>query len=360
MRNFILTIALFVSAFVGANAQTTAIGGTKFGDNWSLTFGGGVATPTSLNKTFPLNPFFKVGLDKEFDTIFGAGIEGAFWMGSNDKQRFDATHTLISNRFDTMNGHNFFRGLQVGFNGTVNLTNLICGYKENRVATTRIKVGMGYGHTKVPSTSGKERNDLTTTTSIVEDFRVSDVSSVRFEGGVYWSLFKSGQRGVKFNGNESQIFFSVGYVYHFKNSDGTRHLKKYDVGRYEAEIAKLKAENSNKKPTIVEKTTIVQGPTIVINNSIPFARGRADISDESAKKLDEMIRGIKGKTVDVEGYASLDNPANEEIDIELSKQRALNVAAYLKDKGVNVRNVSYFGHNMGEESQREVKVIIVQ
>ncbi len=359
MRKFILFMALFVSALVSVNAQTTAIGGTKFGDNWSLSVGGGVATPTSLNKMFPLNSFIQIGLDKEFDTIFGAGVEGAFWMGSNDKQRFGVGHTLVSNRFDTMNGHNFFRGIQVGFHGTVNLTNLICNYKENRVATTRIKAGMGYGRTKVPSTSGKERNDLTVTTSLVEDFRVSDASSIRLEGGVFWSLYKSGQRGVKFNKNNSQLFVSVGYVYHFKNSDGTRRLKTYDVGRYDAEIAMLRAENA-KKPKIVEKTTIVQGPVIVLNNSVPFAKGKADLSDESIKKLDEMIKGLNGKTVDVEGYASLDNPSNEQIDLELSKQRALNVAEYLKGKGVNVRKVSYFGHNMGEDSQREVKIIPVQ
>jgi outer membrane protein OmpA-like peptidoglycan-associated protein len=310
---------------------------------------------------FPLNPFIKVELNKEFDPIFGAGVEGTFWMGSNDKQRFGVGHTLVSNRFDTMNGHNFFRGVQVGFNGTVNLTNLICGYNEGRVATTSIKAGMGYGRTKVPSSSGKERNDLTTTTSIVENFRVSDASSIKLEGGLFWSLYHSGQKGIKFNKNNAQLFVSVGYVYHFKNSNGTRRFKEYNVNKLEREIARLRVENE-RKPKIVEKTTIVNVPSNVslFNNSIPFAKGKADLTDETVKKLDEMAKVLKGKTVDVEGYASYDNPANEQFDLELSKQRAVNVAEYLQQKGVTVRKTSYFGHGMGEESQREVKIILLK
>ena len=356
---FILTV-LFMGTMVSADAQT-AIGGTKFGDNWSLGVGGGVATPTSFNTMFPLNPFIKVELNKDFTPVFGAGVEGTFWMGSNDKQKFGAGHTLISNRFDTMKGHNFFRGVQVGFTGNVNLTNLICDYKEGRVATTSIKAGMGYGRTKVPSTSGKEGNDLTVTTSLVENFRVSDASSIKLESGVYWSLYHSGQQGIKFNKNHSQFFVSLGYVYHFMNSNGTRHIKEYEVGSYEEELARLRAENA-RKPKVVEKTTIVKVPSNVslFNNSIPFAKGKADLTDESVKKLDEMAKVFKGKTVDVEGYASYDNPANEQFDLELSKQRAVNVAEYLQQKGVTVRKTSYFGHGMGEESQREVKIILVE
>jgi hypothetical protein len=54
------------------------------------------------------------------------------------------------------------------------------------------------------------------------------------------------------NKHGAQLHIGVGYTYHFKTSNGTRHFKVYDVGALQREINYLR-ENLEKKPKEVVK-----------------------------------------------------------------------------------------------------------
>ena len=341
---------LTMSMILGANAQE-AVSGVKFSDNWYIGVGGGAATPLSFDKTFPLNGIFQVNVGKAFDPIFGAEVEASAWFGSNDKQR------TLTNRFDTMKGHNAIRGVTVGLNGTVNMTNLVCGFKEGRKAETGMKVGIGYGHIYVPSANGKDKNDLTVTTKLTETFNLgkTHANAIRLEAGVDWSLYRTARGEMEFNKNNAQFAIGASFIHRFGTSNGTSNMQKYDVGYMRHRMHELSVENKALKDRPVTKTTEVKVLTTVVDKThfVTFSQGSFELTDAAKATLNEVAN--TAKVVELDGYASPEGSA--ETNVALSQNRVNVVANFLEEKGVKVARKDAHGSN-GNDSQRWVVISI--
>lgn len=366
MKKFLIMFALMLG-MVSVNAQT-ALQESKLTDNISVGVNAGVSTPLSFNKVFPLNPTVGIRIGKEFSPVFGVNIEGTTWLGSNDRQWFidgfkgqtdELSRIRESNRFDVPDFegafHNTFRGINVGVNGTVNLTNLFLGYNGAPRSFELVTVtGLGWGHVFAPSGNfpdGVKSDKDNLTAKIALDFTFnlgkSKATSFYVEPAVLWNLNGSGFDGVQFNKNRAQLALSVGFVYHFKTSNGTRHFKTYDVGAMVNEINRLNEELA-KKPTEVIKT-VNNTNTVFAQKEwvVQFAQGKSDLTDDAKSVLDEVPTGTK---VNVVGIASPEG--TDEFNNKLSEMRAATVADYLKNRGVTISSWIGKGVAFGESTNR--------
>jgi outer membrane protein OmpA-like peptidoglycan-associated protein len=175
--------------------------------------------------------------------------------------------------------------------------------------------------------------------------------------GVYWNL----QNGAKlqFNKEQAQLALLVGYVYHFKTSNGTHHFKTYDIGAMNETLKDLWAENVDQRRQLAERpekvvVTKVQEKIVkdveYVNNAcvVNFAKNSYVLTDEAKEVLD----GVKGSVV-VLGYASPEG--TQSYNQKLSQKRADVVAEYLKNKGVDVQSAVGYG-SVGNSSNRIVIV----
>lgn len=356
MKKFLIMFALMLG-IVSANAQT-ALQESKLTDNVSVGVNAGVATPLSFNKMFPLNTTVGIRIGKQFNPVFGVNVEGTTWLGSNDRQWFteevNGTRDLISNRFDVPDEkgvfRNTFRGINVGLNGTVNLTNLFLGYNGAPRSFELVTVtGLGWGHVFTPKTVSADKDNLTAKTALDFTFNLgkSKATSLYVEPAVLWNLNGDGFDGVQFNKNRAQLALSVGFVYHFKTSNGTHHFKSYDVGAMLNEIDRLNVELA-KKPTEVIKT--VNNTTTVFAQKewvVQFAQGNSDLTDDAKEVLDRVPAGTK---VNVVGIASPEG--TDKFNARLSEMRAATVADYLKNRDVTVNSWIGKGVAFGESTNR--------
>jgi hypothetical protein len=111
MKKFILVVMLFMTVLV-MNAQV-AYEKAKTLDNMYLGVSVGATTPLTFNHMFPVNPTFNLKLGKELTPSFGLEIDGTSWFGDNGLQP----------------SKTFFKATNVGLNGVLNLSNILCGYK---------------------------------------------------------------------------------------------------------------------------------------------------------------------------------------------------------------------------------------
>lgn len=346
-------MAIMFATVFSANAQI-ATENSKFLDNTYVGAQVGVATPMNFDHVFPLNTTFGVVLGKEFTPIFGAEIEGTAWFGSHDGGYQAA-------RFDHQSTHNAFRSTYVGVNGTMNLTNLFKGYAgSRRFFEVGTNVGLGWVHVYTPykGVEDKYHNYLGMKTAVDFMFNLGkDMKhTLKVSPGVYWNLSEPGTSGgtLAFNKMGAQVGLTVGYVYHFKTSNGTHNFRTYNVGALISENNRLLAE-LEKKPKEVVKTEIKEvEKTVVLENVAPvyvfFAKNSAEITDEAMKALDT----VKG-TVEVVATASPEG--TDEYNMKLSQRRADVVKNYLEAKGVTVAKSEGLGVT-GEQSNRVAIVTV--
>lgn len=344
MKKFIFMMLVSVMGIVSANAQT-AIQESKILDNTYVGLQVGANTPLSFNSVFPLNTTVGVRLGKDITPVFGLNVEGTAWFGSATDKQF---------RFDNVVGHNAFRAINTGINGTVNLTNLFLGYNGvSRNFEVSTVTGLGWVHVFNPSVHAKNYNALTAKTAVDLAWNITNdkAHTVYVEPAVLWNLNGHGFDGVAFNKNRAWLQIAVGYTYHFKTSNGTHHFVKHDVGALNNEINNLRSELA-KKPTEVEKV-VERTVTNTVNNSkwvVTFANDDATVTDDAAVVLGEIPSNA---SVNVVGHASTNG--TEEYNQTLSERRAQNVADVLSANGVNVKSVSGVGKT-GEPAARVVVV----
>ena len=353
MKKLIFMSLMAFSAIV-VNAQT-AVQSSKILDNVYVGVEGGVATPLTFDKLFPLNSTATLRVGKQFTPIFGVEVEGTAWFGSNSNYDY-------VDRFDGVN-HNVVRGTYVGVNGIMNLTNLFRGYKGTpRVFEVSTVLGTGWVHTFVPNVDDKYHNYLGVKTGLDLAFNLGKTKAhtVSLRPAVLWNVSQPGNsvNGLAFNKLGAQLYLGVGYTYHFKTSNGTRHFKIHDIGAYETTIARLNDELA-KKPKEVE---VVKYVDRIVNNNyngtvvngdiyVLFAWNSAEL-DTTAKNTLDKVSG----TVKVVAYAS---PEGTKVyNQELSQRRANTVADYLRAKGVTVTEA--YGAGVNGNTSNRVAIVTVQ
>ena len=336
--------ALILSTVMGASAQT-AIETPKLMDNWYIGVGGQVTTPLDFNKVFPINGGATLVLGKQLTPVFGVNVEDNVWFGSHK----NGTHEFGVPHFDVFSSesHNAVRANYLGLNGTINLTNLLLGYKgAPRTFELQTVAGIGWFHIFTPNASDRSHNDLAAKTGLNLLFNLgnSKAHGVFVQPAVLWNLTEPGclHNHVAFNKMGAHLALQVGYVYRFKTSNGTHYFKTYDVGAMQDEINRLREELA-KKPTevvkekiverVIEKTVQSEAPVTVY-----FTKGSCELSDAAKVSLDKL--GENG-VVDVKGYA--DEVGSEKFNQVLSEKRAKAVAEYLTNRGLKVNSVNAYG-----------------
>lgn len=356
MKKLIFMALMAVNA-IFVNAQT-AVQSSKIFDNVYVGAEVGAATPLTFENVFPLNTTAALRVGKQFSTVFGAEIEGNAWFGSNSGYGFEP----VTNRFDGVS-HNTVRGTYVGVNGTTNLTNLLLGYKGTpRFFELSTVLGTGWIHTFIPNVSDKYHNYLGVKTGVDFAFNLGKDKehTVSLRPAVLWNVSQPGNsaNGLSFNKRGAQLYLGVGYTYHLKTSNGTHHFKTYDIGNYEATIARLNEELS-KKPKEVE---VIKYVDRIVNNNynnnviksdtyVFFGWDSAEL-DAAAKSTLDKVSG----TVKVVAYASPEG--TEEHNKELSQKRAATVADYLRAKGVTVTEA--YGAGVNGTTSNRVAIVTVQ
>jgi len=348
MKKFIFIMIMAFVAIVG-NAQTTVQTSKTF-DNVYFGIEGGVATPLTFDKVFPLNPTATLRIGKQFTPVWGAEVEGTGWFGSRSGYAY---------RFDGLE-HNAVRGSYVGLNGTVNLTNLFKGYKGTpRTFEVGTVVGTGWIHTFTPNNADKYNNYLGAKTGLDFNFNLgkNKAHTIALRPAVVWNLSQPGNGigALAFNKNGAQLYLGLGYVYHFKTSNGTNHFKLYNIDFLNDEINNLRAELEKKpKETIREVVREVRVPEYLDNEIVVFfAKGSYELTD-AAKEALNKVRGV----VDIYGFASPDGSAN--VNEALANMRAQVVADYLVNLPNLIKINACEGKGVQGETSGRVTIVTVK
>jgi hypothetical protein len=354
MKKFIFMMALLFSAVICANAQE-AIETPKTLDNVYVTLQGGVSTPLNFNHMFPVNPQFGLAIGKQISPVFGVEAEGTTWLGSHIEIPVPELQARVTRFGQNENGNfNAFRGLYVGLNGTVNLTNLFLGYNGTpRSFELSAVAGTGWEHVFTPHQSDKSANGLGVKTGLDFAFNLGKAKAhtISFKPAVLWNVVTFGEMPLQFNKNHAQLYLGLGYTYHFKTSNGTHAFKVYDVGALNDEINYLRGalDECEKRPPMVVEKVVDNVVTVVTDNQwvVQFAQNSADLTSEAKTILDSIDKNV---VVEVVGLASPegDNGRNQ----KLSEKRASTVAEYLVRRGVGVKSSVGKGVEIGNSTNR--------
>jgi outer membrane protein OmpA-like peptidoglycan-associated protein len=375
-------------AFISANAQI-ATENSKVLDNTYVGVEAGVSTPLNFNSLFPVNPIVGIKLGKELTPVVAIEVEGTAVLGDNF-YRYGVNNSMLVPVDAPMNVHKngtintFVKATNVGLNGVINLSNLFLGYQGTpRFFEVKTNTGLGWLHYFGDFTTNivggykpvGTPNALTAKTAVdfAFNFGKTKAHTVNVTPGVYWNLNEAG--GVRFNKNYAQFGVMVGYTYHFKTSNGTRHFKTYDVGAMLNEIGQLQDELA-KKPKEVEVIKYVDR-VVINNNAAPgtnavasatngnttnalsnatgfgiketvfFAYNSAELDARAKETLDKL--GQNGIYV-VDAYAS--SEGNTAYNKALSQRRADAVKAYLESRGARVESATGHGVLFGTTTGR--------
>lgn len=341
MKNHFNRIFLFIAALmaftVHASAQKALETQRSVFDNTSIGVSFGASTPLDMNSVFPLNTAVGIKLQKDFTPVFGFQLEGLAVLNDN---HFTDLKTFV-------------KATNVGLNGAVNMSNLILGYKgEPRTFEIIPVVGLGWLHNW-----NTRSNALTGKTGVDLAFNIGKkkASSIVITPAVYWNL-KQDNYQVAFNKHDAQLSLIASYVYRFKTSNGTHNFKLWDIGALQKQIEEQQAALAQ-KPSVV-KEIIEKNTTTIINNGewvVQFAQGSSELTDEAKAILNDIGDNL---IVDVVGIASPEGSV--ERNAALSKERAENVAEYLDNRGVKVRNIQGKGVMIGNSTNRLAIITVAQ
>ena len=369
MKKFIFTLAIAMMAVISVNAQT-ATEVSKVLDNTYVGVEAGVSTPLNFNSMFPVNPAVGVKLGKEFTPVFGVEVEGVAILSDNfyhDGVNGSIPATGAFNVHKAGSINTFVKATNVGLNGVINWSNLLLGYQGTpRFFEVKTNTGIGwlhyFGHMStnvldawIPTT---KKNALTAKTAVDFAFNLGKekAHTITVSPGVYWNLNETG--AVQFNKNFAQLGVMVGYTYHFKTSNGTRHFKTYDVGAMAAEIGHLNEELA-KKPKEVEVIKYVDRNNAPATNAfgnvtgfgvtetVYFAFNSAELDARAKETLDKL--GQNGVYV-IDAYAS--SEGSTAYNLKLSQRRADAVKAYLESRGAKVNSATGHGVQFGTTTGR--------
>lgn len=346
MKKIIFMMLMAFSAVV-VNAQT-AVQTSKVFDNTFIGVEGGVSTPLTFDNVFPLNSTVTLRVGKLFTPVVGAEVEGTTWFGSR---------AGYVDRFDGYT-HNAVRGLYVGLNGLLNLTNLFCGYNGSpRTFEVSAVAGPGWVHTFIPNNEDNYNNHLGAKTGLNLAFNLGKAKAhtLSINPSVLWNLSVPGNKygQLAFNKKGAELYVGVGYTYHFKTSNGTHYFKVYDVGALNDEINRLNEELA-KKPKQVEvvKEVVTTNTVVETNERVVYFSQNSDVLTDDAKAILDNVNG----TVKVDAYASPEG--TEQYNKELSQRRANVVADYLRTNGVTVTEA--IGHGVVGETSNRVAIVIAE
>ena len=348
MKKTLLSIAAVVAVITSANAQDM-LSKSKFFDNWQVGVKAGGFSYTQREAFFKnTRATFGAEIGKQISPAFRLGVEGMAYVRPVD----------LDNDVDA---GNFIDNTNVSLVGTVNLSNLIAGYKGTpRFFEVEGFAGIGWFHRYVQDIAPNYR----------ENYR-SNSMSAQFGSNLLFNLGESKAWGVKLspaivygvdvptekssvnslNSLNSFIQATVGVVYRFKGSNGAHHFttatqnpdNSAELGRLRDELNSKNKELSdcqrqvnklqddleaarNKKPEVVEKVVTKNKKTLESVVTFRVAKSTIDASQlPNVERIASYLNKYRNAKVSIKGYAS------PEGNLEKNKQLATARAEAVKN-----------------------------
>lgn len=251
----------------------------------------------------------------------------------------------------------------------LNLTNLFCGYREDRLYSFIPYAGAGFVHTS----KGSGFDELGINAGLINRFRVSPALDLNLElrGLLMKSAFGN-------SGPEGLAGLTVGVTYKFKQRGwkAVSTIPMVPESKYvdlRGRVNELQGENEslkrdlvearNKKPEVIVQKEAAAVPRLVV----VFNIGKSNVAKREYMNIEAMAKAIKensGKVFTVTGYADK-GTGSAEYNMKLSKKRAEAVRDVLvNDFGVPASQlkVDYKGGvgNMFYDDAKLSRVAIVE
>lgn len=355
MKKNILTLATILTAAVSANAQET-LSNSKFFDNWQVGVkGGGFSWTTREAFIKNTRATFGAEIGKQISPAFRLGVEAMAYVRPVD---FDNA-TEFGNFVDMSN---------VSLVGTVNLSNLIAGYKGTpRFFEVEGFAGLGWGHIYPQGADNRKApivlNGMTSQfgSNLLFNLGQSKAWGIKISPALIYFVDGVENRAESNSQNELNLKKSwtqvtAGVVYRFKGSNGAHHftrptnreeleaLNKQLSGLREdlrgkdgqlsesqkriAQLEKELQEARNKKPEVIERTVTKSKKTL--ESVVTYRVGRTNIEPSQLPNVERIATYLKkypNSKVVIKGYASPEG--NLEKNQKLAADRAESVKKIL-------------------------------
>ena len=355
MKKNILTLAAILTAAVSANAQET-LSSSKFFDNWQVGVkGGGFSWTTHEAFIKNTRATFGAEIGKQISPAFRLGVEGMAYV--RPVQFDDATE--FGNFVDMSN---------VSLVGTVNLSNLIAGYKGTpRFFEVEGFAGLGWAHIYPQGADNRKApivlNGMTSQfgSNLLFNLGQSKPWGIKISPALIYFVDGVENRAESNSQNELNLTKSwtqvtAGVVYRFKGSNGAHHftrpsnreeleaLNKQLAGLREdlrgkdgqlsesqrriAQLEKELQEARNKKPEVIERTVTKSKKTL--ESVVTYRVGRTNIESSQLPNVERIATYLKkypNSKVVIKGYASPEG--NLEKNQKLAADRAESVKKIL-------------------------------
>lgn len=351
----IFMICVFAVASVSVFAQVVeqkALVDSKSYDNWYVGVNGGVSTKTTHNKwmdNINANAGLRVG--RWYTPCFGLMVEDNVYF--NDRPHLT-------------NAGTFAKANQLNVGATINFMNWFGGYKgEPRLFEIIGVPAVGWAHafgnhskraTNLNALMGKVAVDL------AFNLGKKKAWQVYVEPAFNYSIYGTKAEHMMMNINNSAFQLNAGFVYKFKNTNGTHNFAYAEpvvitdqstINALREEISRLKAENAalrnQPKQEIVNVVNNFLQPVVVFrqNSSVIDEVQYAEI-----ERVAQFMKQNQDTEVSVMGYASTEGPAD--LNQRLSEERAVAVADALVEKyGIERDRLSVSSYGATDEQSSE-------
>ena len=350
MKKTLLSIAAVVAVITSANAQDM-LSKSKFFDNWQVGVkGGGFSWTTREAFIKNTRATFGAEIGKQISPAFRLGVEGMAYVRPVD---FDNNSNYL----------NFVDQTNVSLVGTVNLSNLIAGYKGTpRFFEVEGFAGLGWLHNYVQGADNRKApnvlNGMTAEfgSNLLFNLGQSKAWGIKISPALVYTVdgvanpAESNSRN-ELNLKNSWTQVTAGVVYRFKGSNGAHHFttatqnpdNSAELGRLRDELNSKNKELSdcqrqvnklqddleaarNKKPEVVEKVVTKNKKTLESVVTFRVAKSTIDASQlPNVERIASYLNKYSNAKVSIKGYAS------PEGNLEKNKQLATARAEAVKN-----------------------------
>ena len=350
MKKTLLSIAAVVAVITSANAQDM-LSKSKFFDNWQVGVkGGGFSWTTREAFIKNTRATFGAEIGKQISPAFRLGVEGMAYVRPVD---FDNNSNYL----------NFVDQTNVSLVGTVNLSNLIAGYKGTpRFFEVEGFAGLGWLHTYIQGADNRKApnvlNGMTAEfgSNLLFNLGQSKAWGIKISPALVYTVDgvanpaeSNSQNELNLKNSWTQV--TAGVVYRFKGSNGAHHFttatqnpdNSAELGRLRDELNSKNKELSdcqrqvnklqddleaarNKKPEVVEKVVTKNKKTLESVVTFRVAKSTIDASQlPNVERIASYLNKYRNAKVSIKGYAS------PEGNLEKNKQLATARAEAVKN-----------------------------
>lgn len=344
---------LFLMLLVGAmtasvSAQTVVESKTL--DNIYIGVNGGLATKTTGHSWLSdLNPNLGIRLGRNFTPVFGFALESNVYFSNKP---YPSIKTFV-------------RSINTSLLGTVNLSNWFGGYKgEPRFFEVSALYGFGWGHIFGHPSDDFNDDQLTSKAAVDFAFNLGKAKAwqIYIEPAMIWTLAGNNMvrdNEVEYDVHESGFQLNVGFIYKFKNSNGTHNFKiaelrdQSEIDALNAKINDLRDDLNGKDAQLAAKDRQIsdlqkalddcnnkpapkyEKPATVTNlqPTVLFRQGKSVVDPAQYAPIELIAQYMKNHPeaqVEIKGYASPEGSA--ELNQKLSEARAEAVKKILVNK----------------------------